>query len=247
MNKILSTLCLCASMVLLQACENLQEHVIDVTEPPMYSVIPLEPSQWQERRQEKLEQARTQQIDLLMIGDSITHFWDFEDFGLPVWNQHYQPRNGFNIGMGADRTEHVLWRLQNGAVDNMQPKVAVLLIGTNNTGFRMDLAEHTANGIAAVLSELRQRLPTTKIVLLAIFPRHLSPHNEMRRRNDAINERIALLADNKSIYFLNINETFMNSQGELNADVMPDWLHLNEEGYRLWADAMEPMLNYLLK
>lgn len=219
--------------------------------PTMYSVIPNASDRtvewvdwWLERHQEKKKQARSHKIDLLMIGDSITHGW--EDSGLSVWNKYYQSRNAFNLGFGADRTEHVLWRLQNGAVENMQPKVVVLMIGTNNTGYRMDPADHTAKGIEAIVKELRQRLPETKILLLAIFPRHLSPYNEMRRRNNMINQQIATLADDKSIYFLNINESFMNEQGELNAEIMPDWLHLNEKGYVIWAQAMEEVLSLLM-
>jgi beta-glucosidase len=199
---------------------------------------------WEPRHNEKLKQAKNTEIDLLMIGDSITHGW--ETTGVTVWQQYYQDKKAFNLGFYGDRTEHVLWRLQNGEVDGMSPKLTVLMIGTNNTGSRMDPAEHTAKGISAIVSELRTRLPMSKILLLGIFPRHYSPHSEMRLRNKEINQLISRLADGNSIYYQNINEIFLDDNQVLQEKLMPDFLHLNSLGYQLWAKAMTPTINRLM-
>lgn len=199
---------------------------------------------WDKRHNVKLQQAKERDIELLMIGDSITHSW--EKKGAEVWQQYYQPRKAFNLGFSGDRTEHVLWRLQNGALDNLSPKLTVLMIGTNNTGHRMDPAQQTAGGIQSMLNEIRGRLPESKVLLLAIFPRHESPYNEMRLRNDEINRLIAEFADGEHIYYLNVNHVFLDAEGKLKQELMPDLLHPNALGYQAWAQAMEPTIRQLM-
>lgn len=159
--------------------------------PPKLTDVPVEQESrdwWRPRHDEKIEQAKDARIDLVFIGDSITHGW--ENRGAEVWQEFYQDRNAFNLGFSGDRTEHVLWRLQNGAIAGMAPKLAILMIGTNNTGQRMDPAVYTAEGIERIVSQLRERMPDTRVLILGIFPRHMSPHNEMRKRNDEINRLI---------------------------------------------------------
>src|SRR5690606_3531995 len=123
---------------------------------------------WESRHQQKLERVKQGNVDLLMIGDSITQGWANE--GKNIWQEFYVKRNAINICYGSDRTENVLGRLLHGEVDGINPKVAVLMIGTNNTGHRLERPEYTAAGIETVLAELKTRLPDTKILLLAIFP-----------------------------------------------------------------------------
>lgn len=200
---------------------------------------------WEPRHQEKLERIKQGNIDLLMIGDSITEGWAKE--GKDVWEKYYAGRNAVNLGYGGDRTENVLWRLQHGEVDGINPKVAVLMIGTNNTGHRLERPKYTALGIKAIVDELRVRLPQTHILLLAVFPREQSPEAHMRKINDEINNIIASYADNEQVYFLNINHHFLDANGILSRAVMPDLLHLNESSYRIWAGAMEPVLSHLLE
>lgn len=146
---------------------------------------------WLPRHQLKIEEAKQSRIDLIFIGDSITHRWERENHGLSVWNQHYQHMNVLNLGFSGDRTEHVLWRLQNGAVDGIAPKVAVLLIGTNNTGQKFDDADDTALAIKTIVAELHSRLPQTKVLLLAILPMKLLPNDKHRNLNVEVNRRIA--------------------------------------------------------
>lgn len=200
---------------------------------------------WMPRHKQKLADLKKQEtVDLLMIGDSITHGW--EGRGKKVWDKHYAHRNAFNIGFSGDRTEQVIWRLQHGAVDGISPKLAVVMIGTNNTGHRQDKPEHTAAGIKAILGELKKRLPKTKVLLLAIFPRGKDPQDKLRQLNDATNEIISGFADNKRVDYLDINKTFLTDEGVLTKEVMPDLLHPHEKGYAMWAAAMEPKIAELL-
>jgi lysophospholipase L1-like esterase len=200
---------------------------------------------WMPRHKEKLEALKTiGTVDLLMIGDSITHGW--EGGGKAVWDKFYAERNAFNIGFSGDRTENVLWRLQHGAVDGISPKLAVLMIGTNNAGHRQDKAEHTAAGVKAIVIELRKRLPKMKVLLLAIFPRGATADDPLRQLNDATNKIISTYVDGKSIFFLDINKAFLTEDAVLTKDIMPDLLHPNTGGYGLWAKAMEPTIKKLM-
>ena len=201
---------------------------------------------WMPRHEEKLaERKKMEQVDLLFIGDSITHSW--ESAGKEVFKKYYQNRNTLNIGFSGDRTEHVLWRIQDGAIDDIDPKLAVMMIGTNNTGHRMDPAEDTALGIKFILSELKQRLPKTKVLLLGIFPRDAGNDGKHRVRNTEINNLIKQYADNQRVYYLDISGKFLKEDGSLPKEIMPDLLHPNATGYQIWAEAMEPMIEKLMK
>ncbi|HSX85720.1 MAG TPA: putative glycoside hydrolase, partial [Cellvibrio sp.] len=221
---------------------------------PDYKTVAVTPSMlnefwardwWEPRHKEKLQRIQQGNVDLLMIGDSITQGWENE--GKTVWQEYYADRNAVNLGYGGDRTENVLWRLQHGEVDGINPKVAVLMIGTNNTGHRLAQPKYTATGIKTVLQELRTRLPDTKILLLGIFPREEKPDAEMRQINNRINDIIKTYADNQHIFYLNINDHFLADDGTLSRSVMPDLLHLNESSYATWAKAIEPTLVKLLQ
>ena len=200
---------------------------------------------WRTRHEAKVEEARGSQVDLVFIGDSITHGWETE--GAEVWREYYQGRNALNLGFPGDRTEHVLWRLENGAVAGMSPKLAILLIGTNNTGYRMDPAAYTAEGVERIVSSLRSRLPETRVLVLGIFPRQVSPQNEKRRRNAEVNALISALDNGDSVHYRDIGEVFLNDNGFLRDDLMPDQLHLSPAGYRLWAESMELTIKQLMR
>ncbi|MFZ6760456.1 GDSL-type esterase/lipase family protein [Undibacterium sp. Ji50W] len=205
---------------------------------------------WLLRHQQKLEEIRNlkaqhENSELVFIGDSITHNWEKD--GIDVWNRHYRQYHALDLGFGGDRTENVLWRLQHGEVDGIAPKVAVLMFGTNNTGARQENPMTTAVGIKRNIEELQQRLPNTKILMLAIFPRDEKPDSQLRRINEDINAIISGIADNKKIFFLNINKAFLTDDGTLSRDIMPDLLHPNATGYAIWAKAMEPELRKLMQ
>jgi len=197
-------------------------------------------SWWMSRHEEKLEEARNRgdEVELLFIGDSITHGWDEG-----LWAERFAQHGAFNLGFSGDRTEHVLWRIQNGALENLSPKVTVLMIGTNNTGHgEGHPPEETILGIEAIIDEIQTRLPETKVILHAIFPRSASPDDRLRRVNAEINEALPDLARKKGVEFLDINYLFLEDDGTLPRNVMPDLLHPNKAGYRLWAAGLSPVL-----
>lgn len=205
---------------------------------------------WQPRHQAKLDEIRAMRARgvnpaLVFIGDSITHGWEKE--GAKIWEREYARYHALDLGFSGDRTENVLWRLQHGEVDGIAPKVAVLMFGTNNTGHRLEDPATTAAGIKRNIDELQKRLLNTKILLLAIFPREESPTGKQRRINDDVNGRIARYADGRKVFFLDINSAFLQPDGTLSKDIMPDLLHPNEKGYQIWADAMRPELQRLLQ
>jgi len=203
-------------------------------------------SWWMPRHEAKLkERKEMKQVDLLMIGDSITHGW--ENNGKEMWSKYYAPRNALNIGFSGDRTEQVLWRFEHGEIDDIDPKLAVIMIGTNNTGHRQDPPKNTAAGIEAIVEQLHEKHPKTKVLLLAIFPRGAKPDDKLRKINDGINELIAKMADDEKIFYLDIADSFLDDDGTLPKSIMPDLLHPNKKGYQIWAEAMEPMIAKLMK
>jgi lysophospholipase L1-like esterase len=205
---------------------------------------------WLPRHEQKLEENRKlraagRKPKLVFIGDSITEGW--EKAGQPVWQRHYAKYDAVALGFSGDHTENVLWRLQHGEVDGLAPKVAVLMIGTNNTGDRNDDPKATAAGVKAIIDELRRRLPQTKVLLLAVFPREEQPTAFLRRLNEEVNSIIAGYADGRHVFFANINASLLNADGTLSRDIMPDMLHPEEKGYEIWARSMEPVLQKLLR
>jgi beta-glucosidase len=120
------------------------------------------------------------------------------------------------------------------------------MIGTNNTGTRHDPPEETAAGIQAILTTLRRGLPGTKILLLGVFPRGPSADDPLRRLNAALNDRIRAYADNQHVIFLDLSPHFLDNRGDLSQDLIPDYLHLSERGYQVWADGMEDIIRKLL-
>ena len=202
---------------------------------------------WAERFVLKLTEkdARRDEIGLVFIGDSITH--GFEGSGSETWEQYFAKYGALNIGYSGDRTEHVVWRLQHGEVEGLDPKGAVIMIGTNNTGHSMEAAEHTSAGVGLILDELKKRLPKTKVLLLGIFPRSAKQTDAMRVLNDDINARLEKFGRRRKVTYLNINSVFLTDDGELTKEVMPDLLHPKEMGYKLWADAIAPAVQEMME
>ena len=193
---------------------------------------------WRNRHREKVKLANKGNYELLFLGDSITHGW--ENAGKTVFNKYYNKRKTLNLGFSGDRTEHVLWRLLNGELaTNLNPKVATIMIGTNNTGHSMQNAEETFLGIKAIVDLLQDRRPKMKILLLGIFPRATNPEHPQRIRNNEINSLSKTLADSKNIHYLDISTRLLDEKKNLPKSVMPDALHPNEQGYKIWAKAME--------
>ncbi|MBL9175129.1 MAG: hypothetical protein JNL10_16440 [Verrucomicrobiales bacterium] len=183
------------------------------------------------------------QAEVVFIGDSITQGW--EDDGREVWERFYAPRHALNLGIGGDRTQHVLWRLDHGNLKGLHPKAAVVMIGTNNSNGEDNTVAEIAEGVAAIVSKLRTSLPDTRVLLLAIFPRGEAP-NAQRGKLCQINQVLQKLDDGTNVVFLDIGHRFLNATGTLPKEIMPDFLHLSPAGYRIWAEAMEPKLASLI-
>lgn len=188
------------------------------------------------------ERVKKGNVDLLLIGDSITQGWEGQ--GKKVWEEFYTKRNAVNLGIGGDRTQHVLWRLDHGNVDGIKPKAAVLMIGTNNSN--SNSSEQIAEGVKAIVDKLKEKLPETKVLVLAIFPRGANKDDAKRKVNQGANELIAKLADDKQVFFLDIGPKFLAEDGTLSKEIMPDLLHLNEKSYRIWAESIEDKLASLM-
>ncbi len=192
-----------------------------------------------------LQRGKDGKIGVLFLGDSITEGWRRAP---DVWNKHYGKYDPANFGIGGDRTQHVLWRIENGELDGIRPKVVVLMIGTNNIGYP---AEEILKGDRKIVEQIHKRLPDSKLLLLAIFPRGADPKAPnvagMRERLRAVNAELAKLDDGKRTRYLDLGPRFLDADGNLPADVMPDALHPNAKGYQIWAEAMQPLLDEMMQ
>lgn len=201
---------------------------------------------WRAKHLELLEKAKRGNIELYFEGDSITRRW--EATHQDNWKQNFGGWKAADFGAGGDRTQNVLYRIQNGELDGVNPKVIVLLIGTNNvgpdpvTGSDEALVKDVANGIKACLKVLRKKAPRAKILLMGITPRNTDGSTAVMPTINKINSRIARFADGKTIRFLNINDRLADNDGRLYEGMTDDGLHLTDKGYQVWADAMRPIL-----
>jgi len=200
---------------------------------------------WFALHAEKVGDMAEKDIDLLMIGDSITH--GFDSVGAKFWKEVFEPRKAINLGFGGDRTQHVLWRLENLPKPKKDPKGAVLLIGTNNIGWGSDTPKQAADGIQAIVHKLQQLYPTTRILVLAVFPRRVNPDHPHRKQINEINSLLPdLLKDLKNVSLLDLGPKFLDENGVLSKEIAPDTTHLSEKGFEIWAKAIEPELKKLL-
>lgn len=229
---------LAAAVAILLQAENPAEPAARSKDYPWMSV-----AAWKQRHEGMLKRAKEGAIDLLFLGDSITEGWGNN----AVWQKHYQPLNAANFGIGGDTTPNVLWRITNGEIDGISPKVVVLLIGTNNFGLNGDSPDGVVKGVAAVVTTLRKKLPKSKVLLLAIFPRDAQPKADIRTKIAKVNAELAKLEDKKTVRFLDIGAKFLAPDGSIPKEIMPDALHLSEKGYQIWAEAMDPLLKEMLK
>ena len=197
-----------------------------------------------------LARAKAGPIGVLFLGDSITEGWGKAPH---IWEHYYGKLDAANFGIGGDQTQHVIWRIENGELDGIHPKVVVFMLGTNNTG------SHTAEQIAAadrkIIGLIRTRLPDTKVLVLAVFPRGPrknrdgtpEPWEKRIAVIQAVNADLAKLDDGASVRFLDINARFLGNDGTIPNIIMPDQLHPNAAGYQLWAEAMKPLLEEMMK
>ena len=198
------------------------------------------------RHQAFMNIATNGDFDILFLGDSITDLWNVEadpqgnPGGKNVFNKYFGDVKVANFGISGDTTQGVLWRLQNGEGKVRKPKAVMLMLGTNNTGGAS--GAEIAEGIGAIILELRNDFPDAKIMLLAIFPRGSGPNDSNRRKCEEANQIIAKLHDGKHVFFTDINARFLNEKGGLIGFRPADNLHPVEEGYEIWASAVAPTL-----
>jgi lysophospholipase L1-like esterase len=206
------------------------------TNNPAVAPAPRAEAWWMEKHQQFVVQAIKGGIDVLFVGDSITAGW--AGAGKAAWAKHFEPLKAANFGISGDRTEHLLWRLRGGELEGVQPKLVVLMIGTNNLkgGQVRQPPEQVAEGVAAVVKEIRTHVPGAKILLHGILPRQPG-YDWIAAAVADVNTRLAALADGEKVVFLDFGAKFLDAQGKLNANLMPDLLHPNARGYEAWAEA----------
>ena len=184
-------------------------------------------------------------VDVLFVGDSITEGWEWGEG--EHWKKHFAPLGAANFGIGGDTTQNLLWRLDNGAVGMLRPKVVVVLIGTNNLGRENATAAGAARGVEAVVRKLRAAFPAAKIVLHGIFPCDYSPQAEVRQRVKDVNALLSRLDGlGGQVVFRDIGAVFLEPDGSILPAVSNDGLHLTPEGYRRWAGVLAPLVRELL-
>jgi lysophospholipase L1-like esterase len=207
----------------------------------------------QAAHEQLLAKAKQGRIDIYFEGDSITRRWGATDYPqlLESWNRNFFGWNAADFGWGADRVEHILWRLENGEIDGVNPKVIVLLAGTNNIG-NSDLAggadavaEDVTKGLQAIVRVLQSKAPDAVVILTGIFPRN--DNMDAMPVIDRINANLATMADGGKIRYLNVNQQLADRDGRLHEGMMnPDKLHPALQGYQVWADALKPLFAELL-
>ncbi len=193
-------------------------------------------------------------IDLLFVGDSITDFWRNAPrpdapattalIGLPVWNETFGKLNAANFGIAGDTTQGVLWRMQNGELEGFKAKLIVLMLGTNNINRNPN--DDIVEGDRLIVEEFKKRQPQAKVLILGIFPRTAAPDNPFRPTIKEINSKLAKIADNKQVFYMDIGDKFLTADGTLTTEIMMDGLHPTTKGYQIWADATLPRVKELM-
>jgi lysophospholipase L1-like esterase len=202
----------------------------------------------QQRHAQFLEIAKKGDIDLLLMGDSITDWW--RSTGSAVFEKNFGGIKCANFGIAGDRTQGVLWRMENGELEGYTPKLMMLMIGTNNLGGGRrgpgNSPEEIAEGITTVVTKFRAKFPEAKVLLLGVFPRGALPTAAQREPIKQINRIIAKLDDGKSVRYMDIGDKFLEPDGSIATTVMADGLHPTARGYEIWADAVMPTVNSML-
>jgi lysophospholipase L1-like esterase len=235
-----------AALLALTACAHYQP------QEPVMRGVPRSDANSMLAHQQLLQKARAGHIDLYFLGDSITRRWGATDYPqfLAHWNESFHGWNAADFGWGGDKVENILWRIENGELDGVNPRVIVLMAGTNDVGRELpaDGVDAAAQRISVQIGELlkavRARAPQAVIILMAILPREDNP--AVMPVIDGINRRIAGLADGRRVRFLDINDRFVDAGGHLRPGMMVDGLHPALPGYRVWEQALAPVLTELL-
>lgn len=234
----LTRMLICASLVAIFALP------VRADDKPNTAVVPAKKNP--ERHDKFLEEIKKRdgKIDVVFLGDSITDGWRGKA-GAEVWKEHFGPLNPINLGIGGDRTQHVLWRIQHGELEGYKPKAFVIMIGTNNMGSNSE--EEIAEGNKAIIDEINKQHPHAKILLLGIFPRSANASDAIRQKVKRTNELLAKFDGKNNVKYLDIGDKFLQPDGTLTREIMPDLLHLSQKGYTIWAEAIEKELKQMVR
>ncbi|MBE6426689.1 MAG: acetylglucosamine-6-sulfatase [Planctomycetaceae bacterium] len=197
---------------------------------------------WKPRFEQKFKQAEAEEIDIVLLGDSITNFW--EGNGKDAYAKWFGNRKVLNLGFSGDRTQHTIWIVKDsGILDKIDPKLFVLMIGTNNVGWNETDPAQTQEGIREILRLVREKKPNAKIVLFSVFPRGANSQDKMRQLVNQINEGVPAMADGENIFYVDINPQLLEADGDtLSRGMMPDLLHPGAKGYEIWGAAIDPFV-----
>lgn len=196
---------------------------------------------WVERHAKINAAAAKENVEVVLLGDSITQGWDYQQ---PVWTAHFPRLKAVNAGISSDRVEHVLWRADHGTFDKARPKVVILLAGINNLA--VATPEQIAGGLADVIATIRRKSPDSRILLMGLFPSGHAADNKRRPRVEAVNALVQKLADGDRVRYLDIGPKLLEKDGTLAKTTAFDYLHLTRKGYGIWADALTPVLALML-
>ncbi len=235
----------------------MRRHPKTTLDPTNSAVVPVTQNRdyrnydWQTRFELTKKYGREHKCRLAFIGDSINHFFGGPpvDRGLtkptPVWQAYYANRDAVDLGFGWDRTENVLWRLEQGEIDDMPLEAVSLMIGTNN--FFINTPEQIRDGVQAIVDKIRQKKPKAKILLIAIFPRGEKPDDAGRLMAIKVNKLLEPIGHQRNVTFLDFGAKFLEPDGTISRSMMGDFLHPTEKGYHVWGDAVEPWMKAHVK
>lgn len=201
----------------------------------------LEESSWKRRHEAISQQVKETDSQVVFLGDSITSGWRY----VPTWQERFGRYQPINAGISSDRVEHLLWRVRNGNLDYVRPKAVVLLIGINNLA--ISSPEQIVAGVRQVIAEIHRRSPVTQVLLLGIFPSGKESNHPRRAKIASVNRSLAELDKLSRVDFLDIGKRFLEADGSISKEIMPDYLHLSADGYKVWADAISPHLERLIQ
>jgi|GEM_PF-89731 len=196
--------------------------------------------EWNKARQDevlrRVREAKSP-TPVVFIGDSITEQW--ESAGAKIWARDFAPLGALNLGVGGARTEHILWRLQQAPLTALDPRVVVLMIGTNNVVSGRDSGELIVRGIRAIVQMIQQQCPKAKVLVLDITPRGVNM-NPVRGTVTQINQVLGQIAWPEGVVALRVGDRFVQSDGSIHAEIMPDFLHFSAAGYEMWSEGIKP-------
>ncbi|WP_049723858.1 GDSL-type esterase/lipase family protein [Gilvimarinus polysaccharolyticus] len=200
-------------------------------------------STWYQKHADDVKVAEAGQARVVFLGDSITDGWNKAQ---STWDASFGPYQAANFGIGGDLTQNLLWRLDHGAIEALDPEVVVILIGVNNFLHSDSSAQDTFMGVSEVVNRALAGYPNAHIVLQGIFPYGKLPNTPERQRVAATNKLIKRLANNDRIDYYDFGPLFLENDGRISTEIMPDHLHPSVRGYQIWAEALQPILTELL-